>query len=105
MVLKHPCVSVLKSRYVMRPFSCAEKHVLSLTPQHVTFVDDLWWHMTLPLSSLADSLSCCTGDPMMLFPAQNCERELSNAIKASHVKNLRFFFVFFFAAQFVQVII
>lgn len=96
MALKHPCVSVLKSGYVMRPFSCADKHVLSLTLQHVTFVDDLWWHLTLPLSSLDDSLGCCTGDPMMFFPAQNCEWELSNPIKSFHVKIMILFFLLLF---------
>lgn len=30
----------------------ADKLVLSLTPLLVTFVDDLWWHLTLPLSRM-----------------------------------------------------
>lgn len=55
--LKHPSVRVLKSGHV------TPELVLSLTPLHVTFVDDLRWHLTLPLSSLDDSVSCCSGDP------------------------------------------
>lgn len=90
---KHVSVTVaeVNSEYVMQAFPCPDKHVSSLTPERVTSVDACWCRLTLHLSSLDNSVSCCSGDPLTFFPAHSCEWELSSAIKTIHVKIMRSF--------------
>lgn len=66
---KPPSVAAPRSGCVSWASSCADELALSPTRRCVTCVDDLWWHLTLPQSSLDESVRCSSGDPPMFFPA------------------------------------
>lgn len=100
---KHVSVTVaeVNSEYVMQAFPCPDKHVSSLTPERVTSVDACWCRLTLHLSSLDNSVSCCSGDVLsstqLWMRVEQCNQNYSCE---NHEIVL-----FDFSAQVVQVVI